>query len=185
MSETPTCVVDANVLLNLATPVVDGRERAPSGADPLKAVLVAYDVHVPSAVLGELGDASGGDDLLAAAADLVLRGGDHLTAHDVAADDGPLAYGLDSGESAAIRLANDLGAELFVTDEFGSTNYLLVNLALEDRNTLFTTPHLLCGLGAREVLPKAYVDAALTYYVEAKGWDPAYVAALRTRVLTD
>jgi len=164
---------------------VDGRERAPTGADPLKTVLVAYDVHVPSAVLGEVGDASGGDDLVAAAADLVLRAGDHLTRHDVADDDGPLAYGLDRGESAAIRLANDLGASLFVTDEFGSTNYLLVNLALDDRNTLFTTPHLLSGLGARGVLPQAYVEGALTYYVETKGWDRAYVEALRARVLPD
>jgi len=185
MRDAPTCVVDANVLLNLAIPVVDGRERAPSGADPLKTVLVAYDVHVPSAVLEEVADAaSGGDDLLAAAAELALRASDHLTTHDIAAD-GQLAYGLDRGESEAIQLANDLGASLFVTDEFGSTNYLLVNVALDDRNTLFTTPHLLCGLADRGVLSRAYVDAALTYYVETKGWDRAYVEALRTRFLPD
>jgi rRNA-processing protein FCF1 len=47
-------IVDTNVLVNLATPVVDPRDSAPSGEDPLKAVLTTYDVHVPSAVLGEL-----------------------------------------------------------------------------------------------------------------------------------
>ena len=53
-SSDPLIVVDTNVLLNLATPVVDGRTRAPAGQDSLKAVLTAYDVHVPSSVLGEV-----------------------------------------------------------------------------------------------------------------------------------
>lgn len=186
MSDAPTCVVDTNVLLNLATPVVDGRERAPDGADPLKTVLVAYDVHVPDGVLGEVTDAASGDDLLAAAAELVLRAAAHLTTHDVSEQVGePLDYGLDRGESEAIWLANELDAPVFVTDEFGATNYLLVSLALDDRNALFTTPHLLCGLAARGALSPGYVDAALAYYVETKGWDRAYVEALRTRVLVD
>jgi len=46
MSEKSVAVVDTNVLLNLALPVVDSRPKAPSGADPLKALLAAYDVHV-------------------------------------------------------------------------------------------------------------------------------------------
>jgi len=59
MSEKSVAVVDTNVLLNLALPVVDSRPKAPSGADPLKALLAAYDVHVPESVLGELTDATG------------------------------------------------------------------------------------------------------------------------------
>ena len=39
MGEKAVTIVDTNVLVNLATPVVDGRPRAPSGADPLKALL--------------------------------------------------------------------------------------------------------------------------------------------------
>lgn len=35
----PVVVVDTNVLLNLATPVVDARSFAPPGDDPLKTVL--------------------------------------------------------------------------------------------------------------------------------------------------
>ena len=51
-------VVDTNVLLNLATPVVDGRPKAPTGGDPLKALLSVYDLHVPSSVLGEVSQAA-------------------------------------------------------------------------------------------------------------------------------
>lgn len=184
MSERAVAVVDTNVLLNLATPVVDGRPNAPSGADPLKAFLTAYDVHVPASVLGELADATGDDDLLAAAADLAFKAADHLTTHDVDGRiDDPLSYGLDFGESAGIWLANELEAALFVTDECNSTNYLFVSLALDDRNTLFTTPHVLCTLATHGVLPVEYVDAALTYYVETKSWDAQYVAQLRQQHL--
>jgi hypothetical protein len=184
MDEGAVAVVDTNVLLNLATPVVDGRTVAPSGGDPLKTVLTGYDVHVPASVLGEVSDAASGDDLLATAADAVLRASDHLTAHD--ADDeltDPLGYGLDRGESHGIWLANHLGAAMFLTDEFNSTNYLLVALALADRNTLFTTPHVLCALAVHDVLDRRYVDAALTYYVDTKGWDRAYVDRLRDKYL--
>jgi len=177
-------VVDTNVLLNLATPVVDGRSLAPTGGDPLKTVLAAYDVHAPSSVLGEVTEAAGGDDLLATAADAVLRASNHLTTHDV---DGeladPLGYGLDRGESHGIWLANHLDAELFVTDELTTANYLLVALALEDRNTLFTTPHVLCALARHDILDERYVDAVLTYYVDTKGWNREYIDRLRAESL--
>ncbi len=186
MGEAPTAVVDTNALLNLATPVVDGRTRAPTVEDPLKLVLTGHEVHVPRSVLGELTDARRSNDLSSAAADLVLGASRHLTVHDVAADSGgSIAPGLDRGESEGIRLANELSAAMFVTDEFNSTNYLLVSLALADRNTLFTTPHLLCSLADRGVLDSDYVDAVLTYYPETKGWDRQYVDRLRDRYLTD
>ena len=89
MSERAVAVVDTNVLLNLATPVVDGRPTAPSGGDPLKALLTAYDIHIPASVLGEVTAATEDDDLLAAAADLVLQAAHHATSHvvDCRADD--------------------------------------------------------------------------------------------------
>lgn len=186
MAAPVVAVVDTNVLLNLATPVVDSRPMAPTGADPLKTLLVSYDVHTPASVIGELSDATGGDDLLSAAAALVLRVSDRLTTHDVADKiDDPLDYGVDRGESDGIWLANELDADLFITDEFNSTNYLFVSLALEDRNTLFTTPHILCTLATHDVLPSAYVSAALTYYVETKHWDRQYVTQLRKRYLLE
>ncbi|ATW87459.1 hypothetical protein halTADL_0657 [Halohasta litchfieldiae] len=186
MDKQATIVVDTNVLLNLATPVVDSRPMAPTGADPLKTVLSVYDVHVPDSVLGEVTDATGGDDLLAAAAELVLQAANYLTTHDV---DGaiaePLNYGLDQGESHGIWLANELEAAMFVTDEFNTTNYLFVSLALADRNRLFTTPHLLCVLADYEVVSREYVDAVLTYYCETKGWEPGYIDQLRRAFLSE
>lgn len=184
MGEQADIVVDTNVLLNLALPVVDGRDRAPTGEDPLKALLSTYDVHVPTSVLGEVSDASRGDDLLAAAATLVLDAAHHLSTHDVeAGPEEPLDYGLDDGESHAIWLTNEHGMEMFVTDEFNSTNYLFVSLALDDRNRLYTTPHILCVLANQGFLSVPYVDAALTYYTETKGWDRQYVERLRAKYL--
>ena len=186
MSERAVAVVDTNVLLNLATPVVDGRPKAPSGGDPLKTLITAYDIHIPASVLGEVTDATGDDDLLAAAADLVLQAAHHVTTHSVEdRTDEPLNYGLDQGEAESLWLANELGAELFITDEFNTTNYLFINLALDDRNTLFTTPHILCTLATHEILPVAYVDTALSYYVETKDWDAQYVSQLRQKYLHD
>ncbi|WP_096391839.1 hypothetical protein [Halopenitus persicus] len=186
MAEKAVVVVDTNVLLNLATPVVDGRSKAPSGSDPLKALLTTYEVHVPTSLLGELTDTTGSDDLLSAAADLVLQAADQLATHEIDAQtDEPLDYGLDRGESECIWLANELAADLFITDEFNTTNYLFVNLALDDRNILFTTPHILCTLATYEILPREYVSAALTYYVETKNWDVQYVAQLRQDQLQD
>lgn len=186
MREQATVVVDTNVLVNLATPLVDGRELAPSGEDPLIAVLSTCDVHVPSSVLGEVSAAAHGDDLLAAAATVVLRASHHLTSHDVAGErDDPLEYGLDAGEAHGIWLANELSAAMFVTDEFNTTNYLLVSLALTDRNRLFTTPHLLCVLADNNVLSPQYVAAALTYYVETKDWERQYISQLRNRYLPE
>jgi hypothetical protein len=186
MGEKAVTIVDTNVLLNLATPVVDGRPRAPSGADPLKALLTAYDIHVPTSVLGELTDATGSADLLSAAADLVLQAAHHLTTHDVDAQLAEsLDYGLDRGESECIWLANEIIADLFVTDEFNTTNYLFINLALDDRNILFTTPHLLCTLATHDILSVEYVAATLTYYIDTKNWDAQYVDQLRHQFLYD
>jgi hypothetical protein len=179
MSEGSVAALDTNVLLNLATPVVDGRDGAPSGDDPLRAVLCSYDVHVPETVLAEITDATGSDDLLSAAADAVLRARRHPTTYPVDDADGVLDHGPDAGEAQGIRLANEIGADLFVTDEFSTTNYLLVSVALDDRETLYTTPHVLCVLGDRGVLPLAYVDSVLTYLCDLRHWDEAYVDALR------
>lgn len=184
MGEQPQCVVDANVLLNLATPVVDGRSTAPTGADPLKALLVSYDVHTSAAVLGEISSATGSGDLLSSAADLVLQAASRITIHEVETQiESPLDYGLDEGESECIWLTNRLDAALFVTDEFNSTNYLFVSLALNDRNVLFTTPHVFCKLATQAVLPTEYVDAALSYFVRTKSWDSEYVDRLRGKYL--
>ena len=57
---------------------------APTGADPLKALLSSYDVHVPASVIGELSTATGSGDLLSAAADC-FEGVSSPTTYDVEA----------------------------------------------------------------------------------------------------
>ena len=114
----------------------------------------------------------------------MLHAAQHLTTHDVddrSAD--PLTYSLDHGESECIWLTNELGADLLLTDESNTTNYLFVNLALDGRNILFTTLHILCTLTTTDILPAEYVAAALTYHVETKGWDEQYIAQLRQQYL--
>lgn len=185
MGDKAVIVVDTNVLVNLATPVVDQRDRAPSGADPLKAVLATYDVHVPSAVVGELAEIATGRDLLGAAADTVLSAAQWLTTHDV--EDriqDLLEYPLDDGETHCIVLTNDIDAEMFVTDEFNSVKFQLISLAITDRNLLFTTPHLMCVLAAHDILDTRYVDHALSYFIETKHWDRSYVNMVRTMYLS-
>lgn len=184
MGDRPVAVVDANVLLNLATPVVDDRTDSPSGADPLKTVLTAYDVRTPSTVIGEVGKATGSGDLLSAAAEAILLASDHITTRNVGDEiEEELDYGLDDGESRAIWLANEIGADLFITDEFNASNYLLVSIALDDRDTLFTTPHILCKFAESDVLSGEYVSAVLTYYCKTKAWDELYVDQLRKKYL--
>lgn len=184
MGDGAVVVVDTNVLLNLMTPIVDGRSIAPSGGDPFHAVLTAYDVHVPASVMGEVSAATGSGDLLATAAEAVLQASHHLEVHDVAGEiDASRTYGLDEGESHGIWLANGLEAAMFVTDEFNTTNYLLIALGLEDRNTLFTTPHVLCHLATHDILDSSFVDALLTYYVRTKDWDQQYIDRLRGKYL--
>jgi hypothetical protein len=87
-----------------ATPVVRTRSTAPTGADPLKTLLVTYDVHAPASVVGERTAATRGADLLTAAAELVWNASHQMTVHEVEdqlAD--PLESGLDQGKSKTIR----------------------------------------------------------------------------------
>lgn len=185
MVDLAVVVVDTNVLVNLATPVVDQRDTAPSGADPLKAVLTSYDVHVPSAVLGELTEIAAGDDLLGAAAGTVLSAANWLTDHNVQNRiDDEFDYALDEGETHCIALTNDIDADMFVTDEFNSIKFQLISLVIDNRNILFTTPHLLCVLADHGVLDARYVDHALSYFIETKHWDRSYVNQLRMLYLS-
>lgn len=185
MADRAVVVVDTNVLINLATPVVDQRDRAPKGADPLKAVLSTYDVHVPAAVLGELAEIAAGNDLLGVAATTVLSAAHWITTHEMEGRIEDLrGFPLDNGELHCIALTNDIDADLFVTDEFNSTKYQLISLAINDQNILFMTPHLLCVLAEHGVLDTRYVDHALSYYIETKHWDRSYVDILRSMYLS-
>lgn len=184
-----TAVLDTNTLLHLALAVVDDSNRAPSGEDPLRTVVGAYDVWVPSRVETELYEVMyGDDDKLADAAALTLDAVETGRIGTRPAGDPPkklLDHGMDEGEVHAVAVANDLKPELFITDEFNTANYLLIGITLWNRNTLFTTPHVLCRLAQQGFLDSNYVHSALTYYERTKGWDRQYVEFLRTWYLED
>lgn len=185
MGETPQLVTDTNVLLNLATPVVDSRADAPEGErNPLQTFLQSYDVHAPESVLAEVGAVATTDDLLGAAATHVLQAQHAITTHAVTEEiEAELEYGLDTGESHAIWLANQTSAEMLVTDEFSSTNYLLISVAIDDRSSLYATPEILCLFGREGVLHRKYVSHLLSYLTRRKDWDTQYISLLRKKYL--
>jgi len=57
-----------------------------------------------------------------------------------------------------------------------------INLALEDRNILFTTPHILCTLATQEILPSNMFQLYLHTTSKPKV-DAQYVAQLRQHYL--
>lgn len=147
-------------------------------------MLMTYDVHVPDTVIGEITVAAQSDDLLAAAANLVLKASDNISIHDVSSKiKGSTPTALDTGEFHCIWLANNSACELFVTDEMNNVNILLIQEALDDQNLLTTTPKLLCKLAEQGILDPRHVSALLTYYAETKNWDQAYLSVLRNKHL--
>lgn len=183
MSGPPSIVVDTNVLLNLATPIVDTRQKAPSGEDPLKVLLTVYDVHIPDVILSELYKISDGEDLLATASDLVLKTTDYLTTHNINYEDRLTLSSLDKGEICCILLANNLKADMFITDEFNSINYVIISSAVNDSNILFTTPQVLCILAREGFIDKRYIDMTLTYLSDIKNWNYEIVEVYRQKYL--
>lgn len=75
-------------------------------------MLSTYDVHVPSAVLGEITTPAIEEDFLGTAAGLVSSASEWVTEHEIEDRIGDsVDYGLDVGESHCNTLANDPGAE--------------------------------------------------------------------------
>lgn len=209
MSDVPVLVADTSTLVNLASPRVDAAIDVPAEEDPLKNVLVRYDVHVPDTVVGELSEMATGDDFLATVANLVLETTDHLTVHrtddertltaavdaallpggrEETRDDQPDAilegeYGLDAGELDAIALARNLDADLFVTDEIGADTLPTVALLLEGRSWLVSTPQLIGILVAADVLDARLGAELLHYFRDRKGLSEGYIALLEDRYL--
>ena len=71
-----------------------------------------------------------------------------------------------------------------MTDEFNPIKFQRIPLAINDRNILFTTPHLRCILTEYDILDTRYVDHTLSYFIKTKHWDRSYVNMLRTMDLS-
>jgi hypothetical protein len=142
-----TAVADTSSLVSLAVPRADPEYDTTAVPDPLQYLLTGCDVFVPPMVVTELEDTAAYSDVHGAAASNVLAARDHYTVEDPyarpEAPDTRPSIGLDDGETDGIVLGNALGADGFLTDEFGGTNFALVHAALRGPR-LVPAPRLVC-----------------------------------------
>lgn len=167
----PTLVADASALVSLGI-------AANADPDPLSLCLATYEVVVPAEVTEELQEIASYDDNHGQAATVVLDRTNVLSIRSVDLD---TEFPLDDGENAAVTLANELDAALFLCDEF---NHLgLIHASLADTR-LVTTPTLLSVFVRTEKLSAADARTLLNEISAARSWDAnSYVQ--RTRSLLE
>lgn len=143
--------------------------------DPLTHCLEQYDVLLPQEVVTELKDIAAYDDTHGRAATAVLDESDEYTVLSVTLD---TDFPLDDGENAAVTLANDTDAELFLCDEF--TRLGLIHASLVDTR-LVTTPTLLSVFVRTDRLTAAEARTVLDAISAARSWEAnSYVQRART-----
>jgi hypothetical protein len=142
-----TVVADTSALVSLAVPRAVENDGDSDGPDPLRYLLRSCDVTVPPTVVSELEDVTQYQDVHATAASNVLAASGHYSVEDPyqreGTPDSRPTFGLDDGETDGIVLANALGVDGFLTDEFGGTNFALVHAALQGPR-IVPTPRLIC-----------------------------------------
>lgn len=143
--------------------------------DPLGLCLSAYDVQVPETVVDELREIASYDDEHAQATDAVLARTEEMAIRPVTLD---AEFPLDDGENAAVTLANDDGAALFLCDEFNRIG--LIHASLADTR-LVTTPALLSVLVRTGELSGDDAATILDGISRARSWDAnSYVRRARS-----
>lgn len=146
---------------------------------PVQLLFQEYDVRVPSAVVSELQDIADYDDTHADAATRVL---DQIVDEHVQEPDDQPDYPLDDGETAAIALANDRNAAVFLCDEY---HELSTVHALLSESRLVTTPKMIEVFTLRGVLSDDDASDILTEMVDERSWrGNPYVTQFRDRFET-
>lgn len=179
-------VADTSTLVDLAIPYVSSGIDTTGHDDPFKVFVTAYEVRIPSKVEEELGELwVGNNDLISAAAELVLDAREHLIVDDpltlsseTSIDDVPA---LEPGELHAIHLANHLSPapEVFVTSEFGKNYDSIMQDQLDTGIMCKSTPELLRDLAVSGYLDRRFASTVLNHLAELKGWDEEYIGYLR------
>lgn len=105
--------------------------------DPLALCLETYETWIPPDVVDELQEIASFDDVHGQAATAALARAAEITIKPVELDEG---FPLDTGEHAAVMLANDIDAELMLCDEFNRLGLIHASLT---NTRLVTTPTLL------------------------------------------
>jgi predicted nucleic acid-binding protein len=161
-------LADASALVSLGI-------VADNDPDPLALCLSQYEVIVPTPVIDELREIASYDDVHGHAASGVLDRVDSFTAQSVDPD---AEFPLDDGENAAVTLANNLNAALFLCDEFNQLG--LIHASLADTR-LVTTPTLLSVLVRTEHLSAADARVLLDAISDARNWGAnSYVQRARS-----
>ena len=160
-------VADTSALVSLAIPTDNA---------PIRLLFEEYDVRIPPAVVSELQDIAGYDDIHADAATRVL---DQLADTHIQQPTERPDYPLDDGETAAIALSNEVNADVFLCDEYAelSTVHALLSEA-----RLMTTPKMSEAFVLRDALSPAEAQVALSAMVPERSWrNNAYVTQFLDR----
>lgn len=161
-------VADTSALVSLGIAVN-------SNPNPLSLCLDVYDVFVPDEVVEELQEIASHDDDHGQAASAVLEQITEMTVQSVDLD---AEFPLDDGENAAVTLANNIDAQLFLCDEFNSLG--LIHASLADTR-LVTTPTLLSVFVRTDQLTSDEALTLLNDISAARSWDAnSYVQRART-----
>jgi predicted nucleic acid-binding protein len=161
-------IADASALVSLGIVTDDD-------PDPLALCLSQYEVIVPTAVIDELREIASYEDVHGHAASAVLDRVDAFMTQSVDLD---AEFPLDDGENAAVTLANNLDASLFLCDEFNQLG--LIHASLADTR-LVTTPTLLSVLVRTEHLSAADARLLLDAIGDARSWSAnSYVQRARS-----
>lgn len=164
----PTLVADTSGLVSLGIAAVHD-------PDPLSLCLESYDVRVPEAVIEELRAVARHEDVHGRAATTVLNRSSGLTVVAVSPAD---EFPLDDGEHAAVTLANDIEAELFLRDEFNRLGLIHASLG---HARLVTTPTLLALFQRSGLLTGDEAVSLLDRIGHARSWDAnSYVERARS-----
>lgn len=160
-------VADTSALVSLAIASDDG---------PILLLFTEYEVRIPPAVRRELQDIAAYED---AHADAAIRVLDLITEPHRQSPTSPPDSPLDAGETAAIALANELNATVFLCDEYSE---LATVHALLSESRLMTIPKMIEALVRRGVLSPAAARAALSEMVTERSWrNNAYVTQFLNR----
>ena len=169
-------VPDSSALVSLGVAADANRDPLDDAApDPLALFLTRYRVIVPPEVLTELQDIASFEDSHGRAATAVLDRRDAFTTRPVELDS---TFPLDTGENAAVTLANECDATLFLCDEFNQLG--LVHASLADTR-LVTTPTLLSIFVRTDQLSASEALTLLDEISDARSWDEnSYVRRARS-----
>jgi len=143
--------------------------------NPLSLCLDKYDVFIPDEVIKELQEIASYEDEHGRAATAILDRTAELTVQSVDLD---AEFPLDDGENAAVTLANEIDAALFLCDEFNRLGLIHASLS---NTRLVTTPTLLSVFVRTDQLTPDKARTLLNDISTARSWDAnSYVQRARS-----